>query len=157
MRITQGTFSYLPDLTDDEIRAQVQYAVDRGWAVAVEFTDDPHPRNVLWEMWGLPMFGIADPAAAMHEVAGCRAAYPDHYIRVSAYDASLGRQTTALSFIVNRPADEPGFRLDRQEAADRRIRYSLHPYAADRPRGERYGPDGARPGTMAPNGARGDS
>ena len=47
MRITQGTFSYLPDLTDDEIRAQVQYAVDRGWAVAVEFTDDPHPRNVL--------------------------------------------------------------------------------------------------------------
>ena len=68
MRITQGTFSYLPDLTDDEIRAQIQYAIDQGWAVAVEFTDDPHPRNVLWEMWGLPMFGIADAAAAMHEV-----------------------------------------------------------------------------------------
>jgi len=157
MRITQGTFSYLPDLTDDEIRAQVAYAVDHGWAVAVEFTDDPHPRNVLWEMWGLPMFGIADAAAAMHEVAGCRAAYPDHYIQVSAYDASLGRQTTALSFIVNRPAAEPGFRLDRQEASDRRIRYSLHPYAADRPRGERYGERGAGPGPMAPNGARGDS
>ena len=157
MRITQGTFSCLPDLTDDEIRAQVQYAVDRGWAVAVEFTDDPHPRNVLWEMWGLPMFGIADAAAALHEVSGCRAAYPDHYIRVSAYDASLGRQTTALSFIVNRPAAEPGFRLDRQEAADRRIRYSLHPYATDRPRGERYGGDGARPENIAPNGARGDS
>ncbi len=119
MRITQGTFSYLPDLTDDEIGAQVQYAIDRGWAVAVEFTDDPHPRNVLWEMWGLPMFGIADAAAAMHEVTQCRAAYPGHYIRVSAYDAGLGRQTTALSFIVNRPAAEPGFRLDRQEAADR--------------------------------------
>ncbi|HEX7266540.1 MAG TPA: ribulose bisphosphate carboxylase small subunit, partial [Streptosporangiaceae bacterium] len=137
MRIMQGTFSSLPDLTDYEIRAQLQYAVDRGWAVAVEFTDDPHPRNVLWEMWGLPMFGIADAAAAMHEVAGCRAAYPGYYIRVSAYDAGLGRQTTALSFIVNRPATEPGFRLDRQEASDRRIRYSLHPYAADRPCGER--------------------
>ena len=107
MRITQGTFSYLPDLTDDEIRAQVQYSIDQGWAVAVEFTDDPHPRNVLWEMWGLPMFGIADAAAAMHEVTQCRAAYPGHYIRVSACDASLGRQTTALSFIVNRPASEP--------------------------------------------------
>jgi len=150
MRITQGTFSYLPDLTDDEIRAQVQYAIDRGWAVAVEFTDDPHPRNVLWEMWGLPMFGIADAAAAMHEVTQCCAAYPGQYIRVSAYDASLGRQTTALSFIVNRPAAEPGFRLDRQEASDRRIRYSLHPYATDRPAGERYGD------TMAPNGSRGN-
>jgi ribulose-bisphosphate carboxylase small chain len=157
MRITQGTFSYLPDLTDDEIRAQVQYAIDRGWAVAVEFTDDPHPRNVLWEMWGLPMFEIADAAAAMHEVTACRAAYPDHYIRVSAYDAGLGRQTTALSFIVNRPAAEPGFRLDRQEAADRRIRYSLHPYATDQPAGERYGSASAAPGNVMPNGARGDS
>ena len=156
MRITQGTFSFLPDLTDAQIRAQVEYCLNNGWAVAVEFTDDPHPRNVLWEMWGLPMFGIADAAAALHEVTACRAAYPDHYIRVSAYDAGLGRQTTALSFIVNRPAAEPGFRLDRQEAADRRIRYSLHPYATDRPRGERYGSGGAPPGTMAPNGARGN-
>ena len=157
MRITQGTFSYLPDLTDDEIRAQVQYSIDRGWAVAVEFTDDPHPRNVLWDMWGLPMFGIADAAAAMHEVTACRTAYPDHYIRVSAYDASLGRQTTALSFIVNRPASEPGFRLDRQEASDRRIRYSLHPYATDLPAGQRYGSGGAAPGNIMPNGARGGS
>ena len=59
MRITQGTFSYLPDLTDEEIAAQIQYAIGQGWAVAVEFTDDPHPRNVLWEMWGLPMFDIS--------------------------------------------------------------------------------------------------
>ena len=157
MRITQGTFSYLPDLTDDEIRAQVQYAIDRGWAVAVEFTDDPHPRNVLWDMWGLPMFGIADAAAAMHEVTQCRAAYPGHYIRVSAYDAGLGRQTTALSFIVNRPASEPGFRLDRQEASDRRVRYSLHPYATDQPAGERYGSGSAASGNIMHNGARGGS
>jgi ribulose-bisphosphate carboxylase small chain len=157
MRITQGTFSYLPDLTDDEIRAQVQYSIDQGWAVAVEFSDDPHPRNVLWEMWGLPMFGIADAAAAMHEVSACRAAYAGHYIRVSAYDASLGRQTTALSFIVNRPAAEPGFRLDRQEASDRRIRYSLHPYATDQPAGERYGSVSAAPGNVMPNGVRGGS
>ena len=157
MRITQGTFSYLPDLTDDEIRAQVQYSIDQGWAVAVEFSDDPHPRNVLWEMWGLPMFGIADAAAAMHEVSGCRAAYPGHYIRVSAYDASLVRQTTALSFIVNRPAAEPGFRLDRQEASDRRIRYSLHPHATDQPAGERYGSVSAAPGNVMPNGVRGGS
>jgi ribulose-bisphosphate carboxylase small chain len=138
MRITQGTFSYLPDLSTDEIRAQVQYAIGQGWSVAVEFTDDPHPRNILWEMWGLPMFEIADASAAMHEVTACAAAWPDHYIRVSAYDSALGRQTTALSFIVHRPDHEPGFRLDRQEASDRRIRYSLHAYATDKPSGERY-------------------
>ena len=45
MRITQGAFSFLPDLTDDQIRAQVQYCIDNKWAVSLEVTDDPHPRT----------------------------------------------------------------------------------------------------------------
>jgi ribulose-bisphosphate carboxylase small chain len=144
MRITQGTFSYLPDLTDDEVRAQIQYALDNGWPLSVEFTDDPHPRNTYWEMWGLPMFDLHDAAGVMYEVAECRKAYPGHYIRVNAYDAAKGRQTTALSFIVNRPASEPGFRVDRQEAADRQIRYTTHSYATERPVGSRYGAHDSR-------------
>ena len=42
------------------------------------------------------------------------------------------------SFLVNRPATEPGFRLGRQEASDRQIRYTTHSYATDRPAGRRY-------------------
>jgi ribulose-bisphosphate carboxylase small chain len=45
MRLTQGTFSYLPDLTDAQISSQVEYALGKGWALGVEYTDDPHPRN----------------------------------------------------------------------------------------------------------------
>ena len=105
MRITQGTFSYLPDLTDDEIARQLRYAMGNGWAVSVEFTADPRPRNNLWDMWGLPMFDHRDPAGALHEINECRAAYPGRYIRVSAYDSRHGRQTTALSFLVNRPPE----------------------------------------------------
>ena len=96
-----------------------------------------------------------DAAGGPARGTACRDAYPDHYIRVSAYDASLGRQTTALSFIVQRPASEPGFRLDRQEAADRRIRYSLHPYAADRPAGERYASERRAVSRMTQPAARG--
>ncbi len=138
MHVTQGTFSYLPELTDDEIKAQIQYAVDNGWAIAIELTDDPHPRNVYWEMWGLPMFEMPDAAAAFSEVKRCREAFPNQYVRVSAYDPRLHRQTTALAFIVNRPSEEPGFRIERQETVDRQIRYTLHPYAANQPVGERY-------------------
>jgi ribulose-bisphosphate carboxylase small chain len=138
MRITQGTFSYLPDLTDEEITAQIAYALDHGWPCSVEFTDDPHPRNDYWEMWGLPMFDLVDPAGVLYEINECRRAYPSHYIRLNAYDARYGRQTTALSFLVQRPSEEPGFRLDREEGEDRRIRYRLHPYALDRPAGSRY-------------------
>jgi ribulose-bisphosphate carboxylase small chain len=138
MRITQGTFSYLPDLTDDEIRKQIQYALDNGWPCSVEFTDDPHPRNVYWEMWGLPMFDLEDAAGVLAEVNECRKAKPEHYIKLNAYNASYGKQTTALSFIVQRPSEEPGFRLNRQEWHDRTIRYTLYPYVADQPHGERY-------------------
>ena len=65
MRITQGTFSFLPDLSDDQILAQVDYCLGRGWAISLERTDDPHPRNTYWEMVGLPMFDQRDAAAVM--------------------------------------------------------------------------------------------
>jgi ribulose-bisphosphate carboxylase small chain len=138
MKITQGTFSFLPDLTDEQIKAQIQYALNRGWALSVEFTDDPHPRNVYWEMWGMPMFDLKDPAAILFEVNACRKAYPNHYIKVNAFDSTRGWETTRLSFIVNRPKNEPGFGLVRQEAQGRSIRYTVHSYATDKPEGERY-------------------
>ena len=139
MRLTQGTFSYLPDLTDEQIQAQVQYCLDNDWPVAVEYTDDHHPRNVYWTMWGLPMFDLRDAAGVMNEINACRRAFPNHYIRVTGYDRQLGRQTTAISFIVNRPTEEPGFYLERQAGPDRQVRYTLRPYAAGKPSGQRYG------------------
>ena len=54
MRVTQGTFSYLPDLTDEQIEAQIHYALRNGWAISVEHTDDPHPRNALLGAVGRP-------------------------------------------------------------------------------------------------------
>ncbi len=82
MRVTQGCFSYLPDLSDADIRTQVQYCIDKGWAVNIEFTDDPHPRNTYWEMWGLPMFDIKDAAAVMLELDACRKVHAGRrYIR----------------------------------------------------------------------------
>jgi ribulose-bisphosphate carboxylase small chain len=140
VRLTQGSFSYLPDLTDAEIARQVQYALDNGWPVSLEYSDDPHPRNTYWDMWGLPMFDLADSAAVMREVVACREAFPDRYVRMLAYDARLGRQTTAMMFMVNRPGHEPGFRLTRSEGRDRRQTYSVDAYSGERPAGRRYGP-----------------
>lgn len=138
MRITQGTFSFLPDFTDAEISAQIEYALSKGWAVSVEHTDDPHPRNAYWEMWGMPMFDLKDAAGAMMEVKACRKAFPSHYVKVNAFDNTQGWESTRLSFIVQRPASEPGFRVVRQEGAGRAVRYTVESYAVDRPSGSRY-------------------
>ena len=68
-RVTQGQFSYLPDLTDAQITSQIEYALKNSYAVGVEYTDDPHPRNTYWEMYGNPMFELKDPAGILKDAA----------------------------------------------------------------------------------------
>src|SRR5688572_17226092 len=133
MRITQGTFSFLPDLSDAQIVAQIEYCLQQGWAVSVEHTDDPHPRNTYWEMYGMPMFDLKDAAGVVQEMNACRKTFPSHYVRLMAFDSTRGVESIAMSFIVNRPKDEPGFGLVRQEAEGRTIRYTVHSYATDKP------------------------
>ena len=138
MRLTQGTFSFLPDLTDAQISAQIEYCLERGWAVSVEHTDDPHPRNTYWEMFGNPMFDLKDAAGIMKEINECRRTLPNRYVKVNAFDASRGVESLRLSFIVARPAEEPGFELTREEGPGRQVRYAVRSYATQRPEGRRY-------------------
>lgn len=129
MRLTQGTFSYLPDLTEDQIKKQIEFMMSKKWAVNIEWTDDPHPRNCYWEMWGLPLFDVADSATVMYELNEARKAYPSCYIKINAFDNTRGVESTGLSFMVQRPSYEPGFYLVRQEMEGRRIAYTIQSYA----------------------------
>lgn len=138
MRLTQGTFSFLPDLTDQQIRAQLEYILRSGWAVSIEYTDDPHPRNTYWEMFGMPMFDLRDAAGIMREIDDCRRTFPNHYIKVNAFDATRGIESLRLSFLVGRPKREPGFGLVREEGPGRCVRYTVRAYATERPENERY-------------------
>ena len=116
----------------------MQYCIDKGWAVNIEYTDDPHPRNTYWEMWDLPMFDIKDAAGVMLELDACRKAHSGRY-----YIRALGLRFLALagrrlriSFIVDRPKVEPGFRLVRTEGAGRdQIYYTdrSYPTRVDKP------------------------
>jgi ribulose-bisphosphate carboxylase small chain len=124
-KITQGTFSFLPDLTDEQIAKQVDYALAQNWAVSVEYTDDPHPRNTYWEMWGMPMFDLKDAAGVVQEVNACRATHPECYVKVNAFDSTRGFETMRMSFMVHRPKVEAKFKLRREDAEGRNIRYTL--------------------------------
>jgi ribulose-bisphosphate carboxylase small chain len=125
MRITQGTFSFLPDLTDEQIGRQVEYALDQGWAVSIEYTDDPHPRNTYWEMWGMPMFDLRSAAGVLDELRECRKVHEDCYVKVSAFDSTRGFESMRLSFMVHRPKREVSYRLRREEGPGRTVHYTL--------------------------------
>ena len=109
MRLTQGTFSFLPDLSEQQIARQIRYCLDQGWAINVEYTDDPHPRNTYWEMWGQPMFDLEDPAGVLYEIAECRKVFGNCYIRVSAFDTTPGWEIAAP--VVHRQPAGGGARL----------------------------------------------
>lgn len=139
MRITQGCFSFLPDLTDDQIKKQIEYAVSQGWAISIEWTDDPHPRNTYWELWGLPLFDIKDASAVLYELTECRRVNPEGYIKLNAFDATMGTESCVMSYIVQRPNEEPGFYLERTEVAGRSIQYTIKSYSTQsKPEGARY-------------------
>lgn len=125
MRITQGCFSFLPDLSDEQISTQVEYCLRNDWAIGIEYTDDPHPRNVYWAMWGNPMFDLKDAAGVMMELRDCRKANPDVYIRINAFDSTRGWETVRTSFIVTRPKKEPVIDMTRREVRGRTQAYQF--------------------------------
>jgi ribulose-bisphosphate carboxylase small chain len=73
----------------------------------------------------MPMFDLHDAAGVMLELKNCRKTFPQHYIRLMAFDSTRGVETIVMSFIVNRPANEPGFGVVRQEARGRTLRYTV--------------------------------
>ena len=86
----------------------------------------------------MSMFDLKDPAGILMEINNCCKTFPNHYVRVTAFDSSQGWETPRMSYIVNRPKKEPGFGLVRQEVDGRQVRYTIHSYATDSPESERY-------------------
>jgi ribulose-bisphosphate carboxylase small chain len=95
------TFSYLPELTDDELAAEIRSIVARGLVVGIEYTATPDPYDHYWALWKLPLFEVDDPATVTRELEDCRRANPEAYVRVNGYDPV--RQGQVVSFVAHRP------------------------------------------------------
>jgi len=66
------TFSYLPPLSKESARAQIQYIVDKGWNPGIEHTEPENARSNYWYMWKLPMFGETNVDTILAELEACR-------------------------------------------------------------------------------------
>ena len=88
-RIQFETFSYLPPLSDDDIKKQIAYMLRKGLTPCLEFDcaersfakEQPaygpgFYYNRYWMMWKLPMFGCTDGDQVLAEVANCKKEYP---------------------------------------------------------------------------------
>ncbi|MEM9515199.1 MAG: ribulose bisphosphate carboxylase small subunit [Actinomycetota bacterium] len=101
-----GTFSYLPAMDSDQLRAQIQHlvAIDLDAAIehaAIEDSAAGRAGERFWQMWHLPFFGERDVDAIESAIETCRLAYPSDVIRLIGYDKL--RQTQAAAFVVHDP------------------------------------------------------
>ena len=94
------TFSYLPAMSNDEIRKQVAYIVGKGWNPAIEHTEPQYLMDSYWYMWKLPMFGETSAENVLAEAEACRKANPDNHVRLVGYDKL--RQTQGTSMVLFR-------------------------------------------------------
>jgi len=99
--IKLGTFSYLPPMTREQVTAQIDYVLGRGWTCGIEHVEPARATQTYWYMWRLPLFGELSAAAVLEEIDRCHDAHPGHYVRLIGYDRL--RQTQGLAFVVHRP------------------------------------------------------
>jgi ribulose-bisphosphate carboxylase small chain len=94
------TFSYLPALSPEEIREQIQYVVDQGWNPAVEHVEPERAFGHYWYMWKLPLFGEQNVDRILAELEACHRQHPNHHVRLIGYDNYT--QSQGLAFVVFR-------------------------------------------------------
>lgn len=80
------TFSYLPEMTLEQTRSQVEYIVSKGWNPAVEHTEPQNATGSFWYMWKLPMFGETDVDVILAEVDACHQAHPHNHVKLVGFD-----------------------------------------------------------------------
>ena len=93
------TFSYLPPMTPEQIRLNIQFIVDQGWNPAIEHTEPEKFTSNFWYLWKLPFFGETSVDRVLAEIEECRRMNPSHLIRLIGFDNFAQSQGTA--FIVH--------------------------------------------------------
>ncbi len=95
------TFSYLPQMTEEEIRKQVDYIIEKGYIPGIEYTYKLGPKNSYWNFWKLPFFVERNADTVMNELGVCRQKHPNAWIKITGYDNK--RQCQVLAFVVHTP------------------------------------------------------
>merc|ERR1712146_640658 len=105
------TLSYLPQLSNEDIRKQLDFMIRNSWTPSLEFSDDGdiylntrmglcYYDNRYWSMYKLPMFGCTNSADVFREIESCKKEFPNAKIRFVGFDSI--RQMQVVGFIVRK-------------------------------------------------------
>ena len=137
MRITQGTFSFLPDLTDEQIATQIAYAQRNGWAVNIDTPTTRIPGIPTGSCGASRCSTSRTRRLCMYELAECRKVFKGRaYIRLVGVRQHLGlgkRPATRSSSIVRKKSRASRWNVRKSMAVRSATR--TRAYATDKPAG----------------------
>ena len=90
------TFSYLPPMTPERLRAQIAYIIESGWSPAIEYTEPEKAFSNFWYLWELPLFGERSVDRVLAELDACRRPNPSNRVRPLGYDNCMPTQGRAF-------------------------------------------------------------
>merc|ERR1711879_39818 len=105
------TLSYLPIMTNDDIRQQIEFMMKNKWTPCLEIAGDGdvylntamgpgYYDNRYWSLHKLPMFGCTSSDEVISAIEACKSDFPQAKIRVIAFDAM--KQVQTAGFIVKK-------------------------------------------------------
>ncbi|MEE9333555.1 MAG: ribulose bisphosphate carboxylase small subunit [Granulosicoccaceae bacterium] len=94
------TFSYLPEMSPEAIRQQIEYIVAQGWNPGIEHTEPENATDNYWYMWKLPLFGETDVDRILAECTACHQAHPKNHVRLLGFDNY--KQSAGASMVIYR-------------------------------------------------------
>merc|ERR1712192_186080 len=105
------TLSYLPQLTTEDTKKQIDFMIRNNWTPSLEFSEDGdvylntqmgpgYYDNRYWSMYKLPMFGCTDANEVIREIENCEREFSSAKIRVLGFDPR--RQVQTAGFIVRK-------------------------------------------------------
>jgi ribulose-bisphosphate carboxylase small chain len=106
------TFAFLPPLSAQQIEAQILHALQKGWLLRLEYTENPSSADLYWENWPIPASRInsatnqPEPLTAGYitaQLEACARRHPYAFVRVHAFNRQS--QHTEMSFITRTPQE----------------------------------------------------
>jgi len=106
-RATSGhTFRPPVVRSEGRIRSGLMHCAHNGWTVAVEHQTADDFAESFWQPWRIPVCEGPTGTHALNDLCACCQAYPDHFVRFSAYEGDAAGGVIKLRMLVQAPGDD---------------------------------------------------
>jgi len=87
----------------ERIQAQLQHCARLGWTILIEHVQREGFAESFWGRWATPVCETVEGEQALNDLSDCCRAFPDHFVRCTAYEGDRMNAPVRLTMLVQAP------------------------------------------------------